>query len=74
MDWIVWIVWESNDVEIGLFTHNNLRDPNWMTIVHEWNVKEKMEQRKEEWFVLKISEVLQVGPKCIDWTDFLGSS
>lgn len=74
MDWRVWIVWESNDVEIGLCTHNNLRDPNWMTIVHEWNVKKKMEQRKEEWYILKISEVLQVGPKYIDWTDFLGSS
>jgi len=45
-----------------------------MTIVHEWNVKRKKEQRKEEWYILKISEVLQVGPKYIDWTDFLGSS
>jgi len=45
-----------------------------MTIVHEWNVKKNMEQRKEERSVLKILEVLQVGPKYIDWTNFLGSS
>jgi hypothetical protein len=45
-----------------------------MTIVHEWNVKKKMEQRKEEWCVLKFSNILQVSPKCIDWIDFLGSS
>jgi hypothetical protein len=45
-----------------------------MTIIHEWNVKKKMEQRKEEWSILKNLEVLQVGPKYIDWINFLGSS